>query len=179
MPRLRGDELLPRQTGSRRPGPGTVAVGERLVESYPKHYGCLQLLAVGSLIQGDFAGALQGFTKVLETFPDDRYARLGQAKVLLAQSRQAEAIGLVDEVLAETSEKIVKGDFEAYDYWLVAACHTLLGDTATAYEWFDKAAEAGRRFSLWDASDPLFASLRGDSRFDNYLVATRVARSSN
>ena len=57
----------------------------------------------------------------------------------------------------------------------------MLGNNADAYEWFDKAAEAGRRFFLWDKADPLFAGLRGDGRFDHYIAATtpdRPARSA-
>ena len=151
---------------------------ERLVESYPKHYGCLQLLAVTSLAQNNLEEALAGFTRVLDTFPGDRYARLGKAKVLLNQAKRTEAINLVEKVLSETNEKITNGESEAYDYWLIAGCHTLLGDTTVAYEWFNKAAEAGRRFSLWDETDPLFTTLRGDRRFDHYIAATRFGHSS-
>lgn len=151
---------------------------ERLVESYPKDYGCLQLLAVTRLVRGNLEEALQGFQRVLEVFPDDRYARLGKAKVLLAQERQAEAVSLVEEVLARTTAKIADGESESYDYWLVAGCHALLGDNADAYEWFDKAAVAGRRFFLWDEADPLFENLHGDSRFDHYIAATRPDHSS-
>jgi tetratricopeptide (TPR) repeat protein len=152
---------------------------ERLVESYPQNYACLQVLAVSSRMQNDLAAALQGFAKVLEAFPDDRYARLGKAEVMLAQSQQAEAFGLVDQVLAETNNIIANGDFEAYDYWIMAGCHALLGDGAAAYEWLDKAAEAGRRFSLWDQSDPIFAGLRENRRFDNYIAETRVDQASD
>ncbi len=149
---------------------------ERLVESYPKQYGCLQLLAVTNLAQGDLDAAFTGFTRVLDTFPGDRYARLGKARVLMAQSKRGVAQGLVEEVLAETTDKLAHGEAEAYDYWIAAGCHTLLGNTALAYEWFDKAAEAGRRFSLWDEADPLFTSLHGDARFDDYIAATRLGR---
>ena len=152
---------------------------ERLVDSYPKNYACLQVLAVSRLIQHDLAGASQGFARVLESFPDDRYARLGQAKVLLSQSKQAEAFSLVRQVLAETNETIAEGEFEAYDYWLIAGGHALLGDVGAAFAWLDKAAEAGRRFSLWDESDPLFTNLRGDSSFDRYIAATRGDRSAH
>ena len=151
---------------------------ERLVESYPRNYGCMQLLAVNSLAQGNFEEALREFTRVLDAFPDDRYARLGKAKVLMAQKKQPEAIGLVEEVLATTNEKIASGDSESYDYWLVAGCHAVLGNADDAYDSFDKAAEAGRRFFLWDEADPLFEDLRSDSRFHHYIAATRPVDSS-
>jgi DNA-binding winged helix-turn-helix (wHTH) protein/Flp pilus assembly protein TadD len=151
---------------------------ERLVESYPKNYGCLQLLAVTGLAKGDLERALHGFIRVLEAFPDDRYARLGKAKILLAQNRRSEATGLVEDVLAMTEAKIASGEPEAYDYWLVAGGHAVLGNSADAYEWFDKAAEAGRRFFLWDEADPLFEDLRSDSRFDHYIAATMPDLSS-
>jgi DNA-binding winged helix-turn-helix (wHTH) protein/Tfp pilus assembly protein PilF len=161
-------ELFTGETGK------ALARCERLVESYPAHYSCLQLLAVGSLIEGDFGKARQGFDAVLASYPEDRYARLGNAKVLIAEGRHREAEELIESVIAETSDKLAESDAESYDYWLMAGCHTLLGDDALAYQWFDKAAQAGRRFSLWDANDPLFASLHGDRRFDGYIAATAV-----
>ena len=145
---------------------------ERLVESYPTHYSCLQLLAVGNLIEGELTRARQGFDAVLAAYPEDRYARLGNARVLIAEGRRNDATALIDSVLAETRNQLAEGDAEAYDYWLMAGCYTLLGDELSAYQWFDKAAQAGRRFSLWDANDPLFSSLHGDGRFDGYIAAT-------
>lgn len=152
---------------------------DRLLRSYPRNYGCLQVLAVSRLMLDDLAGASEGFAKVLEAFPDDRYARLGQANVMLARSQQAEAFSLVGQVLAETNAKIAAGDVEAYDYWLAAGGNALLGDAGAAFEWLDRAAEAGRRFSLWDEIDPLFTNLRGDSGFDRYIAATRGNRSAH
>ncbi|MDX1507001.1 MAG: tetratricopeptide repeat protein [Woeseiaceae bacterium] len=151
---------------------------ERLLASYPDNYACLQLRAVTRLSQGEFDAALQGFSQVLDAYPDDRYARLGQARALLAQQRTNEANALVEAVLVESNDNIANGAAEAYDYWLIAGSHAVLGNDVAAYEWFDKAAAAGRRFSLWDASDPLFANLRGDRRFDHYIAATRSLSSS-
>lgn len=149
-----------------------VARCGRITEPFPRHYACLQVMAVGSFMRGDLPQALRHFESVVEHFPDDRYARLGQAKVLLAESRVDEAMQLVDWVLENTLRKIDDGDGESYDYWLIAACHTLRGDDPVAFEWLDKAANAGRRFYLWDANDPLFSTLRGDQRFDRYIAAT-------
>lgn len=144
----------------------------RLVESYPQDYACLQVLAVASLIRDDLDSAREGFSQVLDNYPGDRYARLGLARVELGRQRPAEAHALANEVLTETLAGIETGEPGAYDYWLLAACHALLGDPDAAYAWFDRAAQAGRRFALWDAADPIFMSLRGDSRFDRYIAAT-------
>ncbi len=149
-----------------------VARCARIIEPFPSHYACLQVMGVGSLMKGDLPKALRHFESVVKHFPDDRYARLGQAKVLLAESRVDDAMLLVDWVLEHTLQKIESGDVESYDYWLIAGCHTLRGDDAIAFEWFDKAANAGRRFFLWDANDPLFSTLHGDQRFDRYIAAT-------
>ena len=147
----------------------------RIKEAFPNHYACLQVMAVGSLMAGDHENALRNFEDVVAAFPDDRYARLGQAQVLLANARFDEAMQLIDQVEAQSLQIIDDGDPESYDYWLVAGCHTLRGDVAGAYPWFDKAVEAAVRFYLWDANDPLFARLHGDSRFDAYIAATQVA----
>jgi tetratricopeptide (TPR) repeat protein len=145
----------------------------RIKEAFPGHYACLQVMAIGSLMTGDLDNALRGFEDVVAAFPDDRYARLGQAQVLLANAKRDEAMELIDEVEALSMKKIAEGDEDSYDYWLIAGCHTLRGDVTEAFEWFDKAAEAGRRFYLWDANDPMLARLHGDSRFDRYISATK------
>jgi DNA-binding winged helix-turn-helix (wHTH) protein/Flp pilus assembly protein TadD len=145
----------------------------RIKEAFPGHYACLQVMAIGSLMTGDLDNALRGFEDVVAAFPDDRYARLGQAQVLLANAKRDEAMELIDEVEALSMKKIAEGNEDSYDYWLIAGCHTLRGNVAEAFEWFDKAAEAGRRFYLWDANDPLLARLHGDSRFDRYISATK------
>ncbi|MGI9341603.1 MAG: tetratricopeptide repeat protein [Gammaproteobacteria bacterium] len=147
----------------------------RINEAFPGNYACLQVMGVASLMAGDLQNAFQRFEDVVEKFPGDSYARLGQAQVLLASAQRNEAMQLIDEVEALSMQKIADGNEESYDYWLIAGCHTLRGDVAEAFEWFDRAVEAGRRFYLWDANDPLFASLRGDARFDRYIAATRVA----
>ena len=146
----------------------------RIKEAFPDHYACLQVIAVASLMNGDLPNALEGFQNVVAKFPDDRYARLGQALILLAEAHETEAMRLIDDVYTNTLKTIDEGAAESYDYWIAAGCNTLRGNPEAAYEWFDRAAAAGRRFSLWDAHDPLFASLRGDSRFDRYIAATQV-----
>jgi DNA-binding winged helix-turn-helix (wHTH) protein/Tfp pilus assembly protein PilF len=141
---------------------------------FPEHYLCLQIQAVSSLMAGDYALAYERFANVIEKHPDDRYARLGQAKTLLAQSRDAEGLLLVEEVYASTLDIVNGGEPKSYDYWLMAAAHVLRGETADAWQWFDRTAEAGRRLPLWDANDPILQTARGDHRFNEYLAATSV-----
>ena len=58
---------------------------------------------------------------------------------------------------------------------MVAACLSLKGESDAALTWLDRAADAGRRFPLWDARYSAFVALHSDHRFDQYVTKTMIA----
>jgi len=43
-------------------------------------------------------------------------------------------------------------------------------------EWLDKYSQAGRRFQLWDATDPALVNPHGDHRFNRLIAVAHNSR---
>ncbi|HSS49389.1 MAG TPA: tetratricopeptide repeat protein, partial [Thermoanaerobaculia bacterium] len=74
----------------------------------------------------------------------------------------AEARKLLDELHVLSTKKYVS----AYD---VALVHLGLGETDQAFEWLEKALAEHSNWMIWLKADPVFDSLRADSRFEQLV----------
>jgi DNA-binding winged helix-turn-helix (wHTH) protein/tetratricopeptide (TPR) repeat protein len=151
-----------------------IARCERVFVVFNNNYRCLRLIATARLIEGDLAESQRMFDLMVLKWPDDGYALLGRAQVLLADGKVLPALDLVNRVIAETSHEVTSGSDDWFDYWVLAAAYALKGDADDAFQSLEEAAQAGHRFYLWDSVEPAFAGLHSDQRFDAYLAMMRT-----
>jgi hypothetical protein len=139
----------------------------------PTHEACLHISAVGHFMEGNTAEANKIFDYVIDKLPRSEYAELGKAKILLSSGKTNSGVEAVNIVLEKTLLKLSETDDPWRESRIVAACYALLGDKLSALSWLEKSSESGRHFSLWDATDPVFADLHGDHRFNRFIAMAR------
>jgi len=153
-----------------------LEICEKVNDLYPTQRTCLHVLGDGNLRLGKFDEALRWFNHEIYSHEESDYAQLGVAQVLMATGQDSDGLAIVEDVLKRNYESAAAADANWSEYWMVAACLALKGDTDNALHWLDQAAEAGRRFPLWDAGYSAFRELRSDQRFDQYVSKTMLAR---
>ena len=149
---------------------------QRVLNSEPLHVTCVYITAVSNQLQGDMTKAKEFFEVAVANLKRTNYARLGIAQILIAEGREGEGMDRINEVLDEALIRAGGENASLPDYRLIAACFSLLGDDAAAMEWLKKYSEAGRRFPLWDAIDPVLVDLHGDNRFNRYIAMSWNSR---
>jgi tetratricopeptide (TPR) repeat protein len=152
-----------------------IDVCETLYDLYPVSRACLHILGNSNLTIGNHEEAMRWFQVLGDKYEGKDYALLGQAQVMLASGQHDQGLILVDDVLHRALAAADTPDADWNTYWTIAACLALKGDANNAFVWLDKAADAGRQFHLWDASDTVFSALRGDHRFEHYIAATKIS----
>ena len=152
-----------------------LEVCEKVQNLYPTHRACLHILGDGNLRLGKYDEALRWFDYEIASYEESGYGQLGVAQVLIATNQSGKGLAIVEDLLNKFYEKAAAADSDWSEYWMIAACLALKGDTDNALHWLDKAAEAGRRFPLWDAGDSAFRALHSDRRFDQYVSKTMLA----
>ncbi len=140
---------------------------------YPGHRACLHVLGASNLIDQELTRAGEWFDYAIAQAPDNSYAKLGMAQVFIADGKAEQGMEIVDQVINAAYRDVADSEDPWEEYWLIAACYALYGDKSKAFVWLQKAAESGRRFYLWDSTDPVFQALHGDQRFERYIAATR------
>jgi serine/threonine protein kinase/tetratricopeptide (TPR) repeat protein len=142
---------------------------------------------------GQFDRAIEQFQEMLDLDPGnalgrvllaDAYAHANEPRKAVEECERALALGsnvaMVRLNAAATFAKVGKVEEarkileEAENTWnpnvpvahLIASIHARLGEIDTAFEWLEKAFQEHILFLVYFKVHPLFANLRGDSRFD-------------
>ena len=123
-----------------------------------------------------WVGALEAARPAVEAAPPDATTGWGQRSArtyhafLLWESGEREAgARLFQEAVSVTESLIESGaDFPTVPLEM-AAIHAVQGNTGLAYDWLEQAFDAGLRMPRTLAVDPMFASLRGQDRFERIL----------
>ena len=152
---------------------------ERVQKILPLHVSCLNLLGVNNLMAGNNSEAQKWFdmAKKIEQVSD--IAELGKAQALIADGKANQGLEIVHEVLNRTLAEIDGSETPWEEYRTIAASYALIGDTANALDWLERAAASGYHFYIWDAIDPALASLHGEPRFKNVMAASGSLRASS
>lgn len=124
-------------------------------------------------MDGNMVEAQNWFDHVTTNHSSSGYAQLGKAQIQIADGNTEQGTVTINQVLEESLRKVPERTDPWDEYWIIAACYALLGDKTSAFDWLEKAAASGRRFYLWDSSDPVFANLRSDQRFSDYIATTK------
>lgn len=100
-------------------------------------------------------------------------ARLRYAYALQKRGDAARARDLIAQAEAHARERVADGDDTAYQRIELAAVAALRGNADAAFEWLDRAFDAGYRDYGYLARDPIFKPIRADLRFTRALDRMR------
>jgi TolB-like protein/Tfp pilus assembly protein PilF len=123
----------------------------------------LELSICISMASGELRSALRVYT--------DAGSPLNSrgAYLLNAAGRKSESRHVLQETLAKTDRFVNAGDESPTPRFEAATALELMGRREEALAWFRKALDAGWREVRWARQDPLLASVRDDSAFQQLL----------
>lgn len=100
-------------------------------------------------------------------------AELRAAGIRWRQGDVDRARQVLERVAAQARRAIDEGSDRWLDRWRLAAVAAVRGDAGEAVDWLGKAVDLGHYRHRFDASDPLFATLRDDPGFERQLERMR------
>lgn len=179
-------------------------VAKRLMERDPLFYPARMLFGQTLLLQGDTAGAVRAYEKILEQDPQNIYAleMLSKAYMITGDLRRARQtlervrpreresyrVGLSWALLlaleGKRAEAVKRMDDESLKYgtvyvWFtlsVAETYAVMGDVDNALEWLERAVRNGDERGEWFRRDPLLAGIREHPRFKQILESIAYRR---
>ncbi|MEE8114201.1 MAG: tetratricopeptide repeat protein, partial [Nitrososphaerales archaeon] len=120
---------------------------------------------------GDYAKAEEYFRQALSVGSKGsgiRYTRLGH--VLWRTGQQDEAQELFNHSLQLDQSELDQGNQTYFPRYDMACLNAVQGNKEEAYEWLQKAIEAGWRQSHVALKDPLLENLHNDARFQQMMA---------
>jgi tetratricopeptide (TPR) repeat protein len=132
----------------------------RLVQLHPEFDGVSSSVGMARLYLGQFAAALAA----MQQEPNEDYRLRGLAAVYWAIGRRTES----DAALKALTDK-----FASIDSYGIAAVHAYRGEIDDAFRWLDRAYQEHNHEMPTVKTDPEFANLRGDPRFQALLSRMR------
>jgi tetratricopeptide (TPR) repeat protein len=112
--------------------------------------------------------AIAAFTKARDLTSGSSYTIMALAHGLALSGKRKGALALVEAIQGEVPRRYVSP-------YSLAAVHTALGDTDSAFRLLDRALAERDRALVWLPVSPRFDPLRGDPRLRKYLEAVGAA----
>ncbi|MBI1786127.1 MAG: protein kinase [Acidobacteria bacterium] len=149
---------------------GAIREEERILEQDPHNLQGLTFLAHAYLASGDLPKARQTLQRARGE--DRKNYRLRQywALLLAMEGKRAEALVEMDGEVEAYAGVYFRGPLLAAEFYAV------MGDTAKALEWLDRAVRLGDDREDWLRRDPLLASVRDHPRFQQILASVAYRR---
>jgi tetratricopeptide (TPR) repeat protein len=163
-----------------------AALAERQVQRRPKSQGARTDAGVVALLTGNYEAAAQHLERArdLQRRPIaapsygsqglflDHTTLLGYALLKLGQEERA--LRLFEETEQYYQDRIAKGDTSYQARVGIAAVHALRGDREAAYDWLQKAVDAGFYAYTELGRHPSFESLHGEERFQRMMEGVKA-----
>jgi tetratricopeptide (TPR) repeat protein len=134
----------------------------RLMQLNPEFDGVNSSVGMARLYLGQFAAALAA----MQHEPNEDYRLRGLAAVYWALGRRSDS---------DAALEALTGKFAAIDPYGIATVHARRGESDAAFRWLDRAYQEHNHQMPAVKTDPAFASLRGDPRFQALLSRMRLA----
>jgi Flp pilus assembly protein TadD len=157
-------------------GKGAEALesAERQLADNPRSTPALRMAARASMEAGKLQRARQYFEELDRSARDDwdwwgTTYRTSYAHVLSQLGETARAQGLLERTLRDGMRLIAEGDERPGLRREIAAIHAAMGHRDVAYEWLERAIDAGWRHEALEPS-PLLEPLRAEPRFKALMV---------
>ncbi len=149
---------------------GAIREQEKILDSDPQNVYAITKIAKAYMDVQD----LQKVRQTLErSRPSDRqnyHIRIAWALLLLLEGKRAQAIKEMDEEVLKYAAVV----FDETE--LVAQFYAVLGETAKAIDWLDRAVRNGNEHADWLGRDRSLASIREQPRFKQILDSIVLRR---
>jgi Tfp pilus assembly protein PilF len=142
---------------------------QKVLEQDPKIIVPLMNLVLAHITAGHIAEARETLTKAQTFEPQNYQVRLFLALQLAVENRRTEALQAMDAEVLKYGNLIMFASN-------VAEFYAVLGDTAKALDWLDRAVRLGDERAEWFERDPLLASIRTEPRFREIVNGIRSRR---
>ncbi len=148
---------------------------ERLGQAYPLWSGVFYLLGRIEARAGRLDAAREHFEKALAVagavdYPD---AEIRLAWIYWQRGERADAGPILERVAAQARRGIEQGSDGWVLRWRLAVIEAVRGDHDEAVRWLEEAVDLGYYSSHFEQSDPIFAPLSDDPRFQRQLERMR------
>ena len=149
---------------------GAIREQERILEQDAQSRVALMFLARTYMDSGDLPKARQALERVRSEERQNYMLRLQWALLLALERKRAEALREMDSEVQAYAGAQVWGPLTAAEFYAV------IGDTAKALEWLDRAVRMGDDREDRLRRDPLLASIRDEPRFQQILASVAYRR---
>ena len=146
---------------------------ESILASDPDNIMSLGLMGDAEVLLGDYPRAEECFARTVAI--DSVYGNsIGLGYVYWKTGRQKEAQKMFARSLEVHRKQLTQGDEGSNVPYDMAAIYAIQGDKTEAYEWLQKAIDAGWRYYRSAEVDPTLENLRGDDRFKKMMADVKA-----
>jgi tetratricopeptide (TPR) repeat protein len=149
---------------------GAIREQERVLEQDSQNVAAIAALTRAYADSGDLVRARQTLDRAGAEDRQNYGLRQQRAVLLALEGRRNEAAREMDAGLQTYAGMQIFGPASAADFYAI------MGDTDTALEWLDRAVRMGDLRGVYLRRNPLLATLRTDSRFQQILDAVAYRR---
>jgi Flp pilus assembly protein TadD len=164
--RLNLGELL-REQGD---AAGAIREHESALEQDRKNVTLLSSLASAYIVSGDLSKVRQVLERARTEHRQSYLVRQSWALLFALEGKRGEALREMDGEVQAYAAAQIYGPLRAAEFYAV------MGDTAKAVEWLDRAVRMGDDREDWLRRDPLLASIRQHPRFQQILASVAYRR---
>jgi len=146
---------------------------ESILASDPDNIMSLGLMGDAEVLLGDYPRAEECFARTVAI--DSVHGNsIGLGYVYWKTGRQKEAQKMFARSLEVHRKQLTQGDEGSNVPYDMAAIYAIQGDKTEAYEWLQKAIDAGWRYYRSAEVDPTLENLRGDDRFKKMMADVKA-----
>ena len=150
--------------------PGAIREELKVLEQAPTNISAARYLALAYMDAGDLSQARRVLEEKRSLYSENYMWRHSWALLLAVEGKREEALRTMDAETLKFLDAAFVVTSEAAEFYAV------LGDTATAVEWLDRAVRHGDERVEWFRKDPRLASIQKDERFLRIVESIEARR---